>query len=101
METKEYFEMSLNSTVNDLEKQNCDWGGLLDYLYDALEIEIKSDSQGQYIGAEILVTNGGPTVWVDTVEGAVVASWNGFEASRELSKKTNEFINSVIYKYMY
>lgn len=103
MNAKETFERNLQTVVNDLEKiaENRDRGGLLDYLHDALEVEIKTDSEGRFIGAEILVMNGGPTVWLDTQEGAVMTSWNGFPTtSRELTEETNDFINSVICKYM-
>lgn len=103
MEAQELFERNLNETTNELEEfaDNCDRGGLLDYLHDALEIEIKTDSEGRFIGAEILVMNGGPTVWADTVEGAVMASWNGFPTtSRELTEDANDFINEVISRYM-
>jgi hypothetical protein len=104
MEAKETFERNLQEVVNDLEKfaQNCDRGGLLDYLHDSLEVEIKTDSEGDFIGAEILVMTGGPTVWVDTVDGAVMASWNGFPTtSRELTAEANDFINNIILEYVF
>ncbi|MFV4971561.1 hypothetical protein VST14_03885 [Lactobacillus delbrueckii subsp. allosunkii] len=105
MEAEETFERNLQTVVNDLEEfaQSCDQGGLLDYLKnDALEVEIKTDSEGRFIGAEILVMNGGPTVWVDTQEGAVMASWNGFPTtSRELQEEACDFINNVILEYVF
>lgn len=104
MEAEETFEGNLQTVVNDLEEfaQSCDQGGLLDYLHDALDVEIKTDSEGRFIGAEILVMNGAPIVWVDTQEGAVMASWNGFPTtSRELTEETNDFINDVISEYVF
>lgn len=105
MEAKEAFERNLNETANELEEfaENCDRGGLLDYLKnDVLEVEVKTDSEGDFIGAEILVMNGGPTVWADTSEGAVMASWNGFPTtSRELTEETCDFINNVILEYVF
>ncbi|MCD5531058.1 hypothetical protein EFE22_08250 [Lactobacillus delbrueckii subsp. lactis] len=105
MEAEKTFERNLNQTASELEgfAQSCDQGGLLDYLKnDALEVEIKTDSEGRFIGAEILVMNGGPTVWVDTQEGAVMASWNGFPTtSRKLPEETNDFINDVISEYVF
>ena len=104
MNAKETFERNLNQTASELEgfAQSCDQGGLLDYLHDALEVEIKTDSEGRFIGTEILVMNGGPTVWADTVKGAVMASWNGFPTtSRELTEETCDFINNVILEYVF
>ncbi|AZA15971.1 hypothetical protein LOB47_10190 [Lactobacillus delbrueckii subsp. lactis] len=104
MEAKETFERNLQTVVNDLEKiaENRDRGGLLDYLHDALEVEIKTDSEGRFVGAEVLFMSGGPTVWLDTQEGAVMASWNGFPTtSRELPEETNDFIDDVILEYVF
>lgn len=104
MNTKETFERNLNETANELEEfaKNCDPAGLLDYLHDSLEVEVKTDSEDNFIGAEILVMVGGPTVWVDTVEGAVMASWNGFSTtSRELSTEICELVNFVISEFFF
>lgn len=104
MEAKETFERNLNKTASELEKfaENRDRGGLLDYLHDALEVEIKTDSEGQFVGAEVLFMSGGPTVWADTSEGAIMASWNGFPTtSRELTEETCDFINNVILEYVF
>lgn len=104
MEAKEIFEKNLQTVANDLEDfaKSCDRGGLLDYLHDVLEVDIKTDSEGRFVGAEILAMTGGPTVWIDTVKGAVMASWNGFPTtSRELPGETNDFINSIILAYVF
>lgn len=104
MEAKEIFERNLNETANELEEfaKNCDRGGLLDYLHDSLEVEVKTDSEGRFIGAKISVMIGGPTVWVDTQEGAVMASWNGFPTtSRDLSEEACDFINDIIIEYVF
>lgn len=37
-------------------------------LKDALDIEVKTNISGNYRGAVILITCGGPTVWIDTQE---------------------------------
>lgn len=105
MNAKEIFERNMQAVVNDLEEfaENCDRGGLLDYLKnDVLEVEVKTDSEDNFIGAEILAMTGGPTVWVDTVEGAVMASWNGFPTtSRDLSEEACDFINDIIIEYVF
>lgn len=104
MNAKKFFEKNLSETANELEEfaENCDRGGLLDYLHDSLEVEIKPDAEGQFIGAEILVMAGGPTVWIDTVKGAVMASWNGFPTtSRELPGEACNFINDIIIEYVF
>lgn len=104
MNDKKIFEKNLQTVVNDLEgfAENCDRGGLLDYLHDVLDVDIKTDSESQFIGAEILVMTGGPTVWIDTVKGAVMASWNGFPTtSRDLSEEACDFINDIIIEYVF
>ena len=38
----------------------------MDYLSDALDIEYVVSSDGTYLGARVLVSFGGPNIWVDT-----------------------------------
>lgn len=50
-----------------------------EYLADALDFEFTVDSDGELRHARIMVTCGGPNIWVDT-EGFVEGYWWGEEA---------------------
>ena len=50
--------------------------GLSDWVSDsALDIVYRINSDGSYLGAEVTVAVGGPTVWIDTQRQVVHGSW--------------------------
>jgi len=51
-----------------------------DYLEDALDIEYRVGSDMSYKGAEVLVTFGGPNIWIDTKHKCVRGAWWGDSA---------------------
>jgi hypothetical protein len=53
-----------------------------DYLEDALDIEYTSTYSGDYLGARIAVTLGGPNAWIDTRERVLSVYW-GSDVARE------------------
>jgi len=54
-----------------------------DYIKDALSIEYTVDSNGEYIGATVLVAFGGPDITIDTRHNVVRGAWwsDSFTAS--------------------
>lgn len=52
-----------------------------DYLRDALDIEYIIGSDGGYRGARVLVTFGGPNIWIDTQNNRVEGHWWSDSAS--------------------
>ncbi len=46
-----------------------------DYLQDALEIEYIVSSKKEYLGARVLVTFGGPNIWINTRTKTVEGYW--------------------------
>ena len=52
-----------------LERSAADW------MEEAYDIRYLVDSQKRYLGAEILVAGGGPTIWVDTLTKEVRGYW--------------------------
>jgi len=47
----------------------------IDWLSDCLDIEYICSGDGSYRGARILVTFGGPNIWVDTRRNVVDGHW--------------------------
>jgi rubrerythrin len=58
--------------VDDYERQT-----MWDYFDDALDIEYTIGSDGDYRGVRIMVTCGGPNIYVDTMRRAVELFWWG------------------------
>ena len=46
-----------------------------DWLQDALDIEYIVNGKGEYLGARVLVSFGGPNIWVDTRKQIVDGYW--------------------------
>lgn len=53
-----------------------------DFLSSALDIEYRVSARGDYLGAEVLVTSGGPNIWVDTKRDQVVGAWGSDRIER-------------------
>lgn len=47
-------------------------GHFMEYVYD---IRYLVDSQKRFLGAELMVAGGGPTIWVDTFREQVTGWW--------------------------
>ena len=48
-----------------------------DYVSDVLDIEYTISSEGEYLGARLLVAFGGPNIWIDTRRQIVEGAWWG------------------------
>ena len=71
-----------------------------DWLEDALSIESYTmDANGEYKGAEVCVTWGGPGIYVDTVRGMVNLYWWGDEAHYPLSDTAVGGLDEVLEEY--
>ena len=68
----------------DIEDVDLEEYSLCDYLGDALDIRYIIDSNREYYAVRVAVTLGGPSVYIDTEEGAVLLYWGG-ESARQAS----------------
>ena len=67
----------------DHEEHGCepdDFISGFDYLSDMLDIEYTISSDGNFLGARILVAFGGPNIWIDTRHERVEGYWWGDSA---------------------
>lgn len=71
---------------DQLECKNTDWeqdidldgresASAWDYLEDILDIEYIISSSGEYLGARVLVTFGGPNIWINTRTNTIEGYW--------------------------
>lgn len=75
------------TTARDQLHQNClaiayvlesnSENAISDFLDDALSIEYTVDGHHKFLGAQVLVAFGGPTIWVDTRSDLIEGSWGG------------------------
>lgn len=74
MTTQKMLEENVCSLLEDL-KVICDEGTLYDWLDDVLDVEYTKDLNGYFVGCNIAVTLGGPSVYVNTVSGDIEGYW--------------------------
>ena len=68
---------------------------LYSYFCDALDVEYTVSSRGDFLGARVYVTLGGPNVWVDTREGYVKGAWGSNREEAWIPSEVCEEINSI------
>ena len=81
-------ELSNRITYEEAEMEYEDWCGHepddfidgFDYLSDMLDIEYTISSDGVFLGARILVSFGGPNIWIDTRREQIEGYWWGDSA---------------------
>ena len=67
-----------------------------DIVADALDIVVHSTIEGEYRGADVYITLGGPTIWIDTAAGMLRGEWWGDSAAVELPRGIVDAIDDVI-----
>ena len=60
--------------LEELEERG-DNADLWDYFRDVLDVEYRVSSRGEYRGAYIWVTLGGPNIYIDTFAGVIRGAW--------------------------
>jgi predicted RNA-binding Zn-ribbon protein involved in translation (DUF1610 family) len=91
--TGEKYKCSNCNTVHDgdeLEQQS-----LYDYFEDVLDIEYRIGSEKQYRSVQVMVTCGGPNIYIDTASGYVELYWWGDRASYPISTYAIEEIDQL------
>ena len=67
-----------------------------DYLADVLDIEYVISSRGDYKGAEILLSFGGPNAWIDTRASSLVVAWGSERASWALPGDMIDALDEIL-----
>lgn len=79
-----------------------EYRGLYDFINDAFDVEITCGLSGDYRGAKLYMTVGGPAIWVDTQNGTVegrcgvnsCSKWVDSDAIDELNDAIEELIET-------
>ena len=79
--------------LRELEKIGA--SNLYEYFADCLDIEYTIDSRGNYLGACIWITLGGPNIWIDTRDRAVKLAWGSDRAECGIAYDTAEAIDEI------
>lgn len=76
-----------------IDPDNCEQVTMYDYFNDCFDIEYTINSEGEYKGVRVMITCGGPNIYVDTVRGSVNLYWWTDTASAPLWSDTIEAID--------
>lgn len=74
---------------------------LFDYFNDYLDVDYIIDSKKQFKGARIMITCGGPNIYIDSYSGEVQLYWWGERASAEIPANICDKINDVFREFYY
>ena len=72
---------------------------IYDYFSDALDIEYRCNSNREYKSVSIMVTCGGPNIYIDTAEKAVLLYWWTDRARYYLSSAAVEAVDALAEEY--
>ena len=74
---------------------------LFDYFNDFLDIDYVVDREKQFKGARIMVTCGGPNIFIDSYRGIVELFWWTEHATAEIPANICDEINEVLREFYY
>lgn len=70
-----------------------------EYVIDALDVEITRSLNGDYRGARVLLSFGGPNVWLDTADRELQGAWGGKRVNVYVPYEVCEAIDAAIEEY--
>lgn len=94
-----YIDEDGNLVILDSEDEPTDgmeYRGLYDFIERALDVEITRGLSGDYRGAKLYMTVGGPTIWVDTQTGFVEGRWVTYSCSKWVDSDAIDALNEAI-----
>lgn len=73
-----------------------EYRGLYDFINDAFDIEVTRGLAGDYRGAKLYMTVGGPAIWVDTQTGFVEGRWATDSCSKWVDSDAIDALDEAI-----
>ena len=73
-----------------------EYRGLYDFINDALDIEVTCGLSGDYRGAKLYMTVGGPAIWIDTQSGFVEGRWATDSCSKWVDSDSIDALDEAI-----
>lgn len=98
-ELRKMYEADLTDEEREAAEENGEAYDLYTYFADALDIEYTINSRGDFLGARIAVTLGGPNIYIYTREGEVKGYWGTDRATKWIPSEICEEINGIMEEY--
>ena len=93
------YEADPTDEEREAAEENGEAADLYSYFNDVLDIEYTISSRGDFLGARIAVTLGGPNIYIDTREGEVKGYWGTDRAECWIPSEICEEINNIMEEY--
>lgn len=65
-----------------------------------LDFNVLYNSDGEYLSCQLLITYGGPTIWIDTISHKITGSWGDQKYELDLDDNVvKQLDDAVMYEY--
>lgn len=81
---------------DDEPTDDMEYRGLYDLISDAFDVKITRGLSGDYRGAKLYMTVGGPAIWIDTQTGFVEGRSVGYSCSKWVDSDAIDALNEEI-----
>lgn len=98
-ELQELYSVEYTEEERNERESNGEPNDIWEYLADALDIEYRIDGHGNYRGAYIWVTLGGPNIHIDTFSGYIKGAWGSNREEVWLPREICDEIDSIYEDY--
>lgn len=98
-ELKALYELDITDEEREEREESGEACSLYDYFSDVLDCEFTVNMRGEYMGAKVYVTLGGPNIWIDTREGYVKGAWGCDREESWIPCEINDEINEIFSEY--
>lgn len=98
-ELEELYNGNWTDEEREEREENGDPCDLYEYFYDVLDIEYTISSRGDYLGASIWITLGGPNIWIDTRENEIKGRWGSDAVNIWLPSEISNEIDAIFEEY--
>ena len=93
------YEADYTDEEREQMEENGEAYDLYSYFADALDTEYTIDIKLRYRSARIAVTLGGPNIYIDTAEKAVIGYWGGDTVEAPLPWELSDAIDEAMEEY--
>ena len=98
-ELAQLYENDWNDEEREQREEDGEPCDLIDYFNDVLDVEYTISNRGDYLGASIWVTIGGPSIWIDTRDNSIEGRWGSDRVSVWLPSEISNEIDDIFKEY--
>ena len=98
-ELEELYNGNRTDEEREEREENGEPCNMYDYFNDVLDVEYTISSRGDYLGAHIWITLGGPNIWIDTRYNKIKGRWGTDSVDVWLPSEISNEIDSIFEEF--